>query len=138
MQADELRETSVRRAAFFPHVGAYVAAVPTYVGGLMTLGFAAKQSGLDAIPGADFDGSATPRSFQRSPYSTVAGDEHGGRMASSGGGGGQSAEHVAEAARLQPGGRFRSNYRDMHRNPLRRRKLRPSIPPTASDALEAR
>jgi spermidine synthase len=50
MQADELRDTSVRRAAFFPHVGAYVVAVPTYVGGLMTLGFAAKQSGLDAIP----------------------------------------------------------------------------------------
>jgi spermidine synthase len=50
MQADELRDTSLRRAAFFPHVGAYVAAVPTYVGGLMTLGFAAKQSGLDAIP----------------------------------------------------------------------------------------
>jgi spermidine synthase len=50
MQADELRDTSVRRAAFFAHVGAYVAAVPTYVGGLMTLGFAAKQSGLDAVP----------------------------------------------------------------------------------------
>lgn len=50
MQADELRETSVRRAKFIPHVGAFVAAVPTYVGGLMTLGFAAKQSGLDQVP----------------------------------------------------------------------------------------
>ncbi|MDE2200125.1 MAG: polyamine aminopropyltransferase [Rhodospirillales bacterium] len=50
MQADELRETSARRARFFPHVGAYVAAVPTYVGGFMTLGFAAKQAGLDAVP----------------------------------------------------------------------------------------
>ena len=50
MQADELRETSVRRQKFFPHVSAYVAAVPTYVGGFMTLGFAAKQPGLDAIP----------------------------------------------------------------------------------------
>jgi spermidine synthase len=49
MQADELRETSARRARFFPHVGAYVAAVPTYVGGYMTLGFAAKQPGLDAV-----------------------------------------------------------------------------------------
>jgi spermidine synthase len=48
MQAEELRETSARRARFFPHVGAYVAAVPTYVGGFMTLGFAAKQAGLDA------------------------------------------------------------------------------------------
>lgn len=42
MQADELRETSARRANFFPHVSAYVAAVPTYVGGFMTLGVAAK------------------------------------------------------------------------------------------------
>ena len=44
MQADELRETSVRRRKFFPHVWAYVASVPTYVGGLMTLGIAAKSS----------------------------------------------------------------------------------------------
>jgi spermidine synthase len=50
MQADELRTTSARRARFFAHVGAYVVAVPTYVGGFMTLGFAAKQPGLDAVP----------------------------------------------------------------------------------------
>ena len=50
MQADELRDTSQRRRNFFGHVGAYVAAVPTYVGGFMTLGFAAKQPGLDAVP----------------------------------------------------------------------------------------
>jgi spermidine synthase len=50
MQADELRDTSLRRRKFFGHVGAYVAAVPTYVGGFMTLGFAAKQAGLDAVP----------------------------------------------------------------------------------------
>ena len=49
MQADELRETSARRARFFPHVGAYIAAVPTYVGGFMTLGFAAKQPGLELL-----------------------------------------------------------------------------------------
>jgi spermidine synthase len=42
MQADELRETSARQRKFFPHVSAYVAAVPTYVGGLMTLGIASK------------------------------------------------------------------------------------------------
>lgn len=42
MQADELRETSARRGKFFPYVSAYVAAVPTYVGGFMTLGIAAK------------------------------------------------------------------------------------------------
>ena len=42
MQGDELRETSARRRQFFAHVSAYVVAVPTYVGGLMTLGIAAK------------------------------------------------------------------------------------------------
>ncbi|HUB14113.1 MAG TPA: polyamine aminopropyltransferase [Acetobacteraceae bacterium] len=46
LQADELRETSGRRAKFFPHVTAYVAAVPTYVGGFMTLGWAAKDASL--------------------------------------------------------------------------------------------
>lgn len=50
MQHDELHDTSMRRAKFFTQVGAYVAAVPTYVGGFMTLGFAAKQAGLDAVP----------------------------------------------------------------------------------------
>jgi spermidine synthase len=49
MQADELRETSDRRSQFFAHVGAYVAAVPTYVGGFMTLGYAAKQPGFGAL-----------------------------------------------------------------------------------------
>ena len=46
MQADELTATTARRRRFFPHVSAYVAAVPTYVGGLMTLGIAAKAAGL--------------------------------------------------------------------------------------------
>ena len=50
MQADELRETSLRRGNFFPHVTAYVAAVPTYVGGFMTLGWAAKDASLAATP----------------------------------------------------------------------------------------
>jgi spermidine synthase len=49
MQADELRETSERRAKFFPHVTAYVAAVPTYVGGFMTLGWAAKNASLTRV-----------------------------------------------------------------------------------------
>jgi spermidine synthase len=49
MQADELRETSERRAQFFPHVTAYVAAVPTYVGGYMTLGWAGKDPALTAL-----------------------------------------------------------------------------------------
>jgi spermidine synthase len=46
MQADELAETSTRRRRFFPHVSAYVAAVPTYVGGLMTLGIATKDAAM--------------------------------------------------------------------------------------------
>jgi spermidine synthase len=49
MQADELRETTARRARFFPHVTAYVAAVPTYVGGFMTLGWSAKDASLTRL-----------------------------------------------------------------------------------------
>ena len=50
MQPEELRVTSLRRAQAFRFVSAYVAAVPTYVGGLMTLGIAAKVAGLDRVP----------------------------------------------------------------------------------------
>lgn len=46
MQADELRDTNLRRAKAFPDTWAYVAAVPTYVGGYMTLGWAAKDATL--------------------------------------------------------------------------------------------
>jgi len=46
MQAEELRETSLRRRKAFADVSAYVAAVPTYVGGFMTLGWAAKDAAL--------------------------------------------------------------------------------------------
>jgi spermidine synthase len=49
MQAEELRETSARRRKFFPHVTAYVAAVPTYVGGFLTLGWAGKDPSLTAV-----------------------------------------------------------------------------------------
>ena len=50
MQAEELRDTSLRRRKFFPHVTAYLAAVPTYVGGFMTLGWAGKDPKLTAVP----------------------------------------------------------------------------------------
>lgn len=53
MQADELRETSERRGKFFTDISAYVAAVPTYVGGFMTLGWAAKARGLRDVPVAE-------------------------------------------------------------------------------------
>jgi spermidine synthase len=50
MQAGELRETSARQRKFFAHVSAYVAAVPTYVGGLMTLGIASNDKMVDKHP----------------------------------------------------------------------------------------
>ena len=50
MQADELSQTSRRRARFFPDVSAYVVAVPTYVGGLMTLGIAGNGDVLTTRP----------------------------------------------------------------------------------------
>ena len=43
MQSDELREGTARRRGAFPFVSAYVVAVPTYVGGFMTLGIASRQ-----------------------------------------------------------------------------------------------
>jgi spermidine synthase len=53
MQAEELRQTSLRRAKSFPDVFAYVAAVPTYVGGFMTLGWAAKDAGCRHVEVAE-------------------------------------------------------------------------------------
>lgn len=50
MQAEELHETSRRRAKAFADNWAYVAAVPTYVGGFMTLGWAAKDAALRKVP----------------------------------------------------------------------------------------
>ncbi len=50
MQPNELSESSRRHARAFPHVAAYVAAVPTYVGGFMTLGIAATLPGVGKIP----------------------------------------------------------------------------------------
>ena len=49
LQGEELEQTTRRRATAFAHVTAYVAAVPTYVGGLMALGIAAKQPGITQV-----------------------------------------------------------------------------------------
>lgn len=46
MQGDELRDTTARRALHFADASAYVAAVPTYVGGFMTLGWSAQDGAL--------------------------------------------------------------------------------------------
>ncbi len=53
MQAEELRVTAGRRAKAFPDNWAYVAAVPTYVGGFMTLGWAARDAAMRAVPLAE-------------------------------------------------------------------------------------
>jgi len=53
MQSDELRETSLRRRRHFAHVTAYVAAVPTYVGGFMTLGLSAKAAHFEVPDAAE-------------------------------------------------------------------------------------
>ncbi|MGH7108275.1 MAG: polyamine aminopropyltransferase, partial [Acetobacteraceae bacterium] len=55
LQADELAESSRRRAKSFPHVTAYLAAVPTYVGGFMTLGWAAKDARLTELEVAEIE-----------------------------------------------------------------------------------
>ena len=73
MQAEELRETSLRRAKFFPHVGAYVAAVPTYVGGFMALGFAAKRPGMSDVAIADSAGAGARGGSTRPHALLVAG-----------------------------------------------------------------
>jgi spermidine synthase len=58
MQAEELAETSRRRAKFFPEVSAYVAAVPTYVGGFMTLGWAGKRPGQTRVSASELEARA--------------------------------------------------------------------------------
>jgi spermidine synthase len=49
MQGDELRDTSARRRSSFTDVAAYVAAVPTYVGGFMTLGWSGRDAAQRAV-----------------------------------------------------------------------------------------
>jgi spermidine synthase len=53
MQAAELRDTSLRRRRAFPDVSADVAAVPTYVGGLVTLGWAGRDPAQRALPASE-------------------------------------------------------------------------------------
>jgi len=53
MQGEELRLSSARRAAFFPDTHAYAIAVPTYVGGLMAVGWAAKDPACRAVTAAE-------------------------------------------------------------------------------------
>ena len=70
MQADELRDTSARRRQFFPHVTAYVAAVPTYVGGYMTLGWAGKDPTQTTHPTATIAARAQAAGITNTQYWT--------------------------------------------------------------------
>jgi spermidine synthase len=70
MQAEELTETSARRRKHFPVVGAYVAAVPTYVGGFMTLGFAAKAEGMRSVALAEIERRAEVAGITETKYWT--------------------------------------------------------------------
>lgn len=72
MQADELAQTSRRRGRFFADVSAYVAAVPTYVGGYMTLGFAAKVSGLREVAAEEIARRAQAAGIGQTQYWTPA------------------------------------------------------------------
>lgn len=55
MQGDELRQSSARRAAFFPDTHAYCIAVPTYVGGFMAIGWGAKDPACRATTAAEIE-----------------------------------------------------------------------------------
>jgi spermidine synthase len=55
MQGEELRLSSARRAAFFADTHAYAVAVPTYVGGLMAIGWAAKDPECRAVTAAEVE-----------------------------------------------------------------------------------
>ena len=70
MQADELTQSTARRRKFFPVVGAYLAAVPTYVGGFMTLGFAAKAPGLREVSLAEIERRAAASGISGMRYWT--------------------------------------------------------------------
>ena len=59
MQADELEQTTALRRRAFAHVSAYVAAVPTYVGGLMALGIASNSPVLPLTTGSLASRAAT-------------------------------------------------------------------------------
>jgi spermidine synthase len=55
MQGGELRRSSARRAAFFPDTHAYAIAVPTYVGGFMAIGWAARDPACRAVTAAEVE-----------------------------------------------------------------------------------
>ena len=53
LQGEELRRTTARLARSFAHVTAYVAAVPSYIGGFMTLGFASNKANMNTLAMTD-------------------------------------------------------------------------------------
>ena len=62
LQPEEVTDTFARRRPYFADVGFYLAAVPTYVGGFMALGWACSESAYRAIDTAEI-----ARRFQAAP-----------------------------------------------------------------------
>lgn len=58
MQLDEVATTYQRIKPYFNDVGFYSAAVPTYIGGVMTFAFASNQTGLRALSVAELQARA--------------------------------------------------------------------------------
>jgi spermidine synthase len=72
MQADEVTMTYRRRRKSFKDVGFYVAAVPSYYGGLMTLGWASDNPRLRHVPAATIARRVATAGLTRTRYYTPA------------------------------------------------------------------
>jgi len=72
MQADEVTMTQRRRRRSFKDVGFYVAAVPSYYGGLMTLGWASDDPKLRRVPAATIARRLAASGVGRTKYYTPA------------------------------------------------------------------
>lgn len=111
IQADELRTTSLRRAGIFADVSAYVVAVPTYVGGFMTLGWSSAGSQTRMVPVEEIAARATAAGLgaQRywSPGVHVASfvlPPYIAALLPDGGAGARDAGSRGRGATAQPGG----------------------------------
>lgn len=72
MQADEVTMTYRRRRKSFKDVGFYVAAVPSYYGGFMTLGWASDNPKLRAVPAATIARRVAAAGLTKTRYYTAA------------------------------------------------------------------
>ncbi|MBL8697121.1 MAG: polyamine aminopropyltransferase [Alphaproteobacteria bacterium] len=72
MQADEVTMTYRRRRKSFKDVGFYVAAVPSYYGGFMTLGWASDNPKLRAVPNATIARRIAAAGLRKTKYYNFA------------------------------------------------------------------